>query len=51
MNIGWAIVGIIIVATVYEINARAGIALFLLVIMAMVYRYGMKYGFSSETTR
>jgi len=39
----WALVGIVIIALIYEINAKVGLALFIVVAMAMVYTYFSKH--------
>jgi TRAP-type uncharacterized transport system fused permease subunit len=39
MTTVYAIGGIILIATVYEINRKVGLALFALAILAMIYTY------------
>ena len=45
----WAILGIVIVVTIYEISPKAGLALAGLVFLAMIYTYYLKHTVSWET--
>ena len=35
----WAIGGIVLIATVYEVNRKVGIGLFIVALMAMIWTY------------
>jgi hypothetical protein len=45
----WAIGGIIVIATVYEVNPKAGIALAVIALMGMALTYIPRFGLRFET--
>lgn len=50
MNLGYALLGIVLVATIYEINSSAGLAIGAIVILAMIYTIYSKRVVSWEVT-
>jgi hypothetical protein len=45
----WAIGGIIVIATIYEVNRKAGLALAVIALMGMALTYIPRFGLRFET--
>jgi hypothetical protein len=46
----WAIAAIVLIATIYEVNRKVGIALTVLALMAMALTYVPRFGLRFETS-